>query len=182
MNKTLIIAALATFSLFACRTEKQHIEYWAGRTIEIDSTLPFTVQGLDTVQYDQYFNSPYKMLVWADSLGCTSCQLQLDKLKEFVEFTERELHAKLPVLLYLNNKDVNKMVVMLRTSTYKTPVYIDNNTTSKLADYKFSKNPDLNVFLLDSTNKVVVIGYPIHNEKIKDLYFKKLMKSMAERN
>lgn len=65
--------------LFSCKeTDKERITRlmleWQGREVQFPSKMTFTKLGFDTVDY-KIPESEYKILVYVDSLGCTSCKL-----------------------------------------------------------------------------------------------------------
>ena len=173
MKKIIILICL---SLFSCDENKQidESEYWINRPITINHDMQYTVYGLDTVDYNHYDNAKYKMFVYVDSLGCTSCNLELHKLKKFLNLLDERMDIKLPVLLYFNNMNVNKITTLLRSYRYNDPVYIDLN--GYMAN-KYEFTEDLSAFLLDSLGNVKLIGYPPHDIRLEQQYLNELVKT-----
>ena len=63
------------------------------------------------------------------------------------------------------------LFLLLCIQNFDVPVCIDrNNSLYKLN--RFPSNAMLQTFLLDEHNKVLAIGNPMHNPKIKELYMK----------
>jgi hypothetical protein len=60
---------------------------------------------------------------------------------------------------------------VLRTEKFVYPVCIDEKDSLNILN-KFPSEMEYQTFLLDRDNKIIAIGNPIHNSKIKNLYLK----------
>lgn len=120
--------------------------------------------------YNSYFvdTARFKILTYVDSLGCTTCKLQLPKWKNFLSSLDSaQLSAS--VLFFFNSSSVHEICHLLKRFDFNYFVYWDvkdnlNHLNHFPADFRFQ------TFLLDSHNRVLVIGNPIHNPLIKELY------------
>lgn len=112
-------------------------------------------------------SSSYKILVYVDSSGCSSCKLQLNKWKEFID----EIKPKPNFLFCIHSKDEKEINFIRRRYQFFFPIYQDINDTLNKLNH-FPKDERFHTFLLDSNNRVRVIGNPVHNPKIKELYLK----------
>lgn len=131
--------------------------------------------GRDTVLFKEYHNAKTKIFIFVDSLGCTSCKLQIKELHTFNKYLKDELKTDIPILMYFDNKNIGDVAAILKTHGYKKPVIID--TTGELAKrYTFSNNLTLNCFLLDSLNRVILVGYPMHNKEVEQMYINEILK------
>ena len=159
--------------LFSCKeTDKERITRlmleWQGREVQFPSKMTFTKLGLDTVDY-KIPESEYKILVYVDSLGCTSCKLQLGKWKEFIAKLDSTTGGAVPVLFFFQSKNLQEINHIIRNNRFDLPVCIDSNGEFNNLN-NFSNDPLCQTFLLDKDNRVKVIGNPIHNLNVKDLY------------
>lgn len=73
----------------ACTESREEAVYrlvkeWTRKEIKFPERSVFTVQGKDTVDFT-FHEADYKVLVYVDSVGCTSCKLQLDRWKKLIE-------------------------------------------------------------------------------------------------
>ena len=136
----------------------QLVTQWQGKEIIIPSNSVFTIQGKDTV--DVNLNTEHKILVYVDSAGCTSCRLQLHKWKEFIAQVDTVAKEPVQFLFYLTPKSVKEARYITRRDDFTYPMCVDIN------------NEMFHTFLLDAENKVQVIGNPIHNSAVRDLYLK----------
>lgn len=83
----LLLCVLALFS--SCKeSEKDKIarlvEEWEGKEILFPARSVFTIQGKDTVNFS-FVDADYKVVTYIDSVGCTSCKLQLPRWKQFMQ-------------------------------------------------------------------------------------------------
>lgn len=113
-------------------------------------------------------------LLWGD---CHSCIADLKKWEKFYQFVENKKEVE--ILFYLYTSDLK----FFRKSLYKKKIhkyplildkklkYIDRN---KLP----FKNKTYQTFLLDSNNKVILVGNPIHGDKLMKLYKKEINKRL----
>jgi hypothetical protein len=70
---------------------------WYGKQIIFPDNLVFTRYVTDTVDY-RIPESEFKILVYMNPIGCTSCQLQLLKWKEFIASVDSATGGQTPFL------------------------------------------------------------------------------------
>ena len=132
----------------------------------------FTRFVTDTVPY-RIPKTDYKVVVFVDSVGCISCKLQLPKWKEFIHEVDSLSDGNVPFVFFFQTKDVRELRYILRRDNFPYPVCIDTEDSF----YKLNRFPGemmFQTFLVDSENRVKVIGNPIHNLSVKDLYLKEI--------
>ena len=163
--------------LFSCqKTPQEHItqlvEEWQGKEVRFPETPVFTRQLSDTVDY-RIPETEYKVLVYVDSIGCTSCKLQLPKWKEFITYVDSVSGGQVPFLFFFQSKDNKELRYILKRDNFRLPVCVDSqNEFGKLN--RFPSEQMFQTFLLDKDNRVKVIGNPIHNLSVKELYLKEI--------
>ena len=171
--KYLICAAC--FVLLSCNRTKQEavdvLNNWLGKEIVFPSDLVFTVQGEDTIYDVTKLKSLYKILTYVDTMGCTSCRLQLQQWKTFLAELNANGSLNVAPCFVLYPKDVKDLVYTLKSNAFDYPVCIDLNDNFNKQNH-LPGNDTYCTFLLDRSNKVIAIGNPIHNPKIKELYLK----------
>ena len=161
------------FILFSCGGNGQQkanhvLEEWIGRKILIPNDLVYTKYGTDTVEYSQAY-ADYKILVYVDTVGCTSCQLQLERWLDWVDCLKNKSSYSVSYLFDFYPKDTEELVDLLRFYDFSVPVCIDG--TDRLNQLnKFPNGGKFHTFLLDRDNKVVLVGSPVNNENIAELY------------
>lgn len=165
---------------FSCKNERkekeqqlaQLVSEWKGKQIVFPENIVFTRYLTDTIDY-QLSPSEYKVLVYVDSVGCTSCKLKLDKWKEFIAYTDSVVQGRVPFLFFFHPRDTKEIGNLLRIEGFARPVCIDMNDRLNQLN-QFPNDITFQTFLLNKHNEVVVLGNPIHNAAVKDLYLKQM--------
>jgi hypothetical protein len=171
MNYKLILLIFVSFAFTNCRGDKQVFEInriikeWTGKTIVFSDIEYFCLKKEDSLSKIFEQPSEYKILLYVDSAGCTSCRLHLDEWKAYIE----ELGEKTSFLLYFHPKHEKDILLALKIARFNYPVYIDKNDELNRLN-KFPANPSFQCFLLNKNNKVIAIGNPTTNYKIWELY------------
>lgn len=85
--RSLLMIFLLGLALFSCTDSKNKevatlLQEWEGRRIVFPSNPTFTIQGEDTVEY--HIKNTYKILIYIDSTGCTSCKLRFTEWRIFM--------------------------------------------------------------------------------------------------
>ena len=117
--------------------------------------------------------SDYKVLVFVDSIGCTSCKLQLSRWKEFIRYTDSISQKNIPFLFFFQFDDQWEIHSLLIRENFDKPICLDRSDSLNQLNH-FPKDIRFQVFLLDKNNKVVVIGNPVHNPNVKELYLEEI--------
>ena len=176
--KSLLYLLSILFLLTPCKENKKEevarlVQEWQGKEIVFPKNITFTRFVTDTVDY-QIPQSDYKVLIYVDSTGCTSCKLQLPKWKELIAYTDSVTGNNIPFLFFFQSKDDKELRYILKRDNFNRPVCIDRNSELDKLN-RFPQNITFQTFLLDKKNRIVVIGNPIHNLAVKDLYLKQIM-------
>lgn len=171
------VSALASIVFVCCSDDNRAtiartVEQWQGRTVQMPEGAVFTVQARDTVAMDVYAPA-HKVLVYVDSMGCTSCRLQLHEWKKFIAEVDSATGGRVPFLFFLSPKSVKEARFITRRDDFTYPICVDmQNRLDSLN--RFPEEDVFHTFLLDGENRVTVIGNPIHNRSVRALYMKTL--------
>ena len=167
---------LLFFAMSCQKNERAKIEFlvkeWNNKEIRFPDNPVFTRFVTDTVPY-RIPKSDYKVVVFVDSVGCISCKLQLPRWKDFMHEVDSLSDGNVPFVFFFQTKDVRELRYILRRDNFSHPVCIDTEDSFN----KLNRFPDVmtfQTFLVDSGNRVKVIGNPIHNLSVKELYLKEL--------
>ena len=144
------------------------VNEWKDKSVIIPVRSVFTVQGKDVVDFN-YRDAEYKILVYTDSVGCTSCKLQLPKWKRMIAEMDSLTGGRVPFLFYFHPKDSKELRFFLRRDNFTYPVCFEEDDYINRLN-RFPSDMTFQTMLLDKENKVVAIGSPVLNPKIKDLY------------
>ena len=116
--------------------------------------------------------SDCKVFMYVDSSRCTECQMSLPKWEKFMKDATFLFGNKVSFSFCassLVNRNTVKLVAL--RSNFSYPISIDSNDIVK-SKLNIPSDSRFHCFLLDENNKVILIGNPVHNPKIKELYFK----------
>jgi len=159
----------------ACKeTEKDKIarlvNEWESRGLVFPETSVFTILGRDTIAFDTD-GCDYRIFTYIDSIGCTSCKLQLFKWKELITEFDSLTHNNTAFLFCFHPKSKKDIAYILKRDKFEYPVCIDDADSIN----KLNQFPDemmFQTFLLNKENRVIAIGNPVNNPKVKELYLK----------
>lgn len=165
---------LILFVLFSSCSGNREIaaryEKWINREIIFPSDMVFTIQLRDTVSFP-FNKTQYKLLTHIDSIGCVSCKLQLDKWKKLMVEVDSLTDGDMQFLYFFSPERLSDVAYHLKINNFDYPVCVDLKDSLDILN-NFPKDDAFNTFLLDKDNRVIAIGNPIHNLKIKELYLK----------
>lgn len=146
------------------------LKEWVGKTILYPSNCYFTVYGKDTVKHSMW-DAQYKIVNYVDSMGCLSCKLNLSKWKVFIVELDSIYTGKTTTALFLSSKRRKEILHLLKRENFDYPICIDEADSFNKLNH-FPTEPAYQTFLLDEDDKVLAIGNPINNPKVKELYLK----------
>ena len=146
------------------------VSEWERKEILFPAHSTFTVQGKDTVDFE-FKDADYKVVTYVDSAGCTGCKLQLPRWKELIAEVDSLTDGRVPFLFYFHPKDKKELRNLTRREGYTYPVCFDEKDDFNRLN-RFPNEMMFQTFLLDKENKVVALGNPVLNPKVKELYLK----------
>ena len=175
--KRLLYILFLLFLLAACRENKKEqfarlVQEWQGKEIVFPQDMVFTRFVTEQVEY-RIPDAEYKVLIYVDSTGCTSCKLQLPKWKELIAHVDSATNGSIPFIFVFQSKDDRELRYILKCDNFDRPVCIDRNNRFNSSN-RFPQDITFQTFLLDKDNKVKVIGNPVHNLAVRDLYLKQI--------
>ena len=172
--RKLFILLLPLF-LFSCIENKGNavamVEQWIGRKILFPNEMVFTRQTVDTLFQVLNQRHTYTIVNYVDSSGCTSCKMQLPRWNELITELNSLSQTGVSFLLILNPKKTSDAIYALKYNDFHYPVCIDLKNDFGILN-QIPSDEMFQTFLLDKENKVLAIGNPVHNPKVKELYLK----------
>ena len=165
------------FTFLSCQDKNKEamlrlVKEWDGKEIKFPARSVFTIQGKDTVDFD-FKDADYKVVTYVDSVGCTSCKLQLPRWIEFMEELESKTKDNVPFVFVFHPKSAKELRHTLRLHGFNHPVFFDEKDDFNALN-RFPDDMMFQTFLLDKDNKVQVIGNPVLNPQVKELYIGKV--------
>jgi hypothetical protein len=114
-------------------------------------------------------DAEYKVLLYVDSSGCSSCRLKLSQWETLMSEADSLFWGNVSFLFFFQPKSKKELSILFRNEKFNHPVFIDmKNNVNRLNH--FPAKPEYQCFLLDKNNKVQMIGNPTASPKIWALY------------
>lgn len=182
--RKIITLMMCIWMLASCQESREEamlrlVNEWNGKEIKFPSRSVFTIQGKDTVDFE-FKDADYKVVTYIDSVGCTSCKLQLHHWKQLVAEVDSLTGGSVPFLFYFHPKDMKELRYLTRRDKFTYPVCFDEQDELNRLN-RFPSDMTFQTFLLDKENKVVAIGNPILNPKVRELYMGLITGSRSEK-
>ena len=173
----LLFFLISVFSVSSCKDRKKQSEIakivteWTGKEIQFSENTPCYVSGKDTLSElcSEQFQKEFKILLYVDSAGCSSCRLKLFEWKQLMEEADSLFHGKVGFLLFFQPKSVREMTYMFARYRFNYPVFMDLKGTMNQLN-RFPQAMEYQCFLLDKDNRALMIGNPTLNPRIWELY------------
>lgn len=169
-----VLLSVAIILFSSCTKKKSDdmarlVDEWRNKEINFPHDLSFTVYGKDTVQYPERLQ--YTIVSYVDSAGCLSCKLRLPMWKKLINQLDSTFSKKVSVLFFLHSERNAELLHSLKENSFDYPICIDEEDKFNSLNH-FPSDMSFQTFLLDKENKVLAMGNPILNPKIKALYLK----------
>lgn len=144
------------FIISACHNLKDDYQRLIGKKLTLDCISHFP-------------NTRFKIVNYQDRNGCTPCKLQPHKWYSIIN--ELDSIGNIPVILIIESDS-------LKINESNLPIYYDANNSFFIAN-DLPSDSRFHCFLLDENNKVILIGNPVQNPKIKELYLRTISERLG---
>ncbi|SEK19796.1 hypothetical protein [Parapedobacter koreensis] len=157
----------------ACKDSKKAsaeklVTEWIGKEIIFPPGSDCSKMGEDT-PCPNLSHTPYKVLVYTDSVGCTSCRLNLHVWKAYMEEIDTLASGKVDFLFYFQPKNRKELDHLLKRDKFEHTVFIDEKGEISQIN-NFPEEMEYQSFLLDRENNVLSVGNPVMNTKMWEVY------------
>ena len=134
----------------------------------------------DTIENIDIFFSAKVKIVSNVFFGCGQCINDLIELDDFVNSFNSD---EIAVIIYGSTDKSNSGIYTFLTikPDFKYPIFSDTSNVFISKNKLPEENMAFHTFLVDKNDSIRVIGSPVLNEKIKDLYIKEINKILEEK-
>lgn len=168
------IVLLVLILPFSCQNKKSKeietiLKKMQGRVVYFPSTLRSVYMGKDTLCPTMLKNEN-KIVVYVDSIGCTECNMKIQEWTDIFKCTRDSL-PNLSIIYIVSPKkgQSQKITSIFRKYEIDYPFFIDSlNQFGNLNE--MPKERKYHTFLIDRQNRIVLVGSPMHSDKIWQLY------------
>ena len=142
--------------LMSCLNKDNNIvsllKEWEQKEILFPKEMYFTTMLRDTTYYN--LQSEYKILAYVDSIGCTSCKLQLSAWSMLINEIDSLYAGRVKFIFAFSPNRIKDIYHAILTANFTYPVYVDKqDSIAKLNRFPLESN--LHTFLLDKNNRVI---------------------------
>lgn len=174
-NLNQVVYLLLSLLFIGCNSAKikKDLQRLQSAAVILPQQGQITILGRDTLIPD-FMWSELKLIVYTDSVGCSSCTVsRMHQWNSFVEYAKQYGNRlKYYHILSPRKQDINKVRIALAGSALEYPVIIDTLGDFGRQNAHIPQNKALHTFLLDENNKVILVGDPLHNKKIEEIFYK----------
>lgn len=144
------------------------IQKWLNKVLIIPENLEIheANQDIDSLE-TKFYSAGIKIVTYLNG-DCSACILDLNKWKEYI--FNGDLDKDIVFLFFVYSTDYSVFEMMNRTEIHFPYPLIYDNLNQFYKANNIPSNRLLQTFLLDSNNKIILIGNPIYSEKLKELY------------
>lgn len=177
-----IICGLALLLFSSCKDQgkkviSEHLDALYGKEVKFVHQDRYIIDGRDTVIH--MTDTPdFKIVIFADSSGCQPCNLRLG-----------EFNLKIRELKLIDKNA--RFIVIVQNSDYRE---FEHNVKHDMPGYPFIYDTEglflkinklpldsrFHAFLLDKNDKIVLVGNPVGNDKLWDLYKRHIRESSTK--
>lgn len=169
-TSTLCLLTLTVLCFCQCSNKDENglssfIEQWQGNKIILPEIMTDIMTG-DTIDID---SSEFTIFTYIDSVGCTGCKMKLPLWSEFMNSLDTITNAEVNHLVVIHSPDKRNTVLELKKYSYGYPIYLDKSNQIDKTN-EFPDDELYRTFLLDKEKRVILVGNPIYNNNLANLY------------
>ncbi len=171
--KTILIGLCLVFGIVSCNNNKlrRDLELFAAQEIVLTPSMRQMIEGRDSVLFIPTAKA-VRLIVWIDSIACSTCRL--DRMYEYDEIINYRKDTndgfEYIILFSPTYESLDEVMSLLDRNRLKYPVFIDEHQAFPAANPHIPADSRLHTFLLDKNGKVVLVGDPVNNPQLWELY------------
>ena len=171
----IVCVCLFFVTLLACRDGRgisEELSVLQSQPIVLPQEKDVVIHNADTV-----FNirgNKLKYIIYNDSLACTSCMINnLISWNPLIEYSKNYKGGLVFYFIFSPaQKDLRLINMFIKNSEFKYRIIVDERKTFARLNPHLPKNHLLHSFLLDENDNVILVGNPLRNKKIEEIFYK----------
>jgi hypothetical protein len=173
MKKYLRLIICCIGGLVACDNKKlyRELELFTSKEIIVPNFMRQMIAGKDSILLNAS-DKTVKLIVWVDSVSCSTCRV--DKMLEYTEtirFYEETGGDFVPIFVFSPPRaKIRNVLLRLNMSQFEYPVFIDEHQAFQAENPHIPVDSRFHTFLLNKNGKVVLVGDPVNNLPLWELY------------
>lgn len=170
--RTIVILVVAHL-VWGCNSSSidHSVREFIGKSVIISDSIVFMNNGTQYTR-DYFDKADFKIINYIDTMGCEECKLHLfdwGRLQRRLD----TLPVNVKVCFVVCSSDIENILHLSRIHRFNYPLLYDS-----VAVFQRSNNiPYVSGFrccLVDSNNRVLLVGSPLYNESLLELYLENL--------
>ena len=168
MKYKLLMVSIISVVLWNCTNSREdYIKKIIGSELVINYESMFKSE--DSVLYLSDIKKPLKIVVYSDSSNCNACDMQFATWKIRFRELNHIANDNIGLIFIINTKNISDMELNARIAQITNLRLYDTQGVFKKNNHVFNHR-DLHTFLLDQNNKVILVGDPLVNHQLFDIY------------
>lgn len=160
---------------------KQEISRFRSHRIIIPADSMLLLQNERDRVIDNVSEKGMKLVVYSDSSGCSSCKTR--NIYEWEPYIRKanESGGALQLLFIFSplTSEIAQLKYALASTALDCPVFIDTLGIFAQCNPHLPDNNLLHTFLLDEGHRVVLVGNPLRNKRLEEMYQKVIGKQLT---
>lgn len=119
---------------------------------------------------------------YEDTTACSSCEIkQTYKWDDFIEEVKAfNKNIGIYFIFSPQRKNIDIFYFLITTNPPASPIFVDTTNIFLRSNPHIPKNPALHTFLLDENNKVILVGNPLENKHIEEMFWRTVKEKSGE--
>lgn len=178
LNKILpYILCISLFAVVSCRNKMaDKVDMMISKKVAIDTMAMNVVKPMRSLYGSINNKEKYKLIVFYDDKECLSCKA--GKLNEWHGLLSRIYYDYQNVVVYFifspAHNDVMKLKEVLASQRFGHVIYVDDRGIFRKQNPWLPNESLYHTFLVDYDNRIVLVGNPLQNAKISEMFFKRI--------
>lgn len=147
---------------------KNEVETLVGKTLILPSKL--TVQALSK-ESEIELQRVHKIITFINADECIPCLMKLQQWSQVIEEFRRDFSSEFMFVMIVESKLTKEIMIHVKNEHFSHPILFDDANKIK-NENKIATEYEYQTFLLSPDNKILAVGNPTINAKIKKLYVK----------
>lgn len=178
-NKIILIPVLCAFVFTACHGRlTENVNNMMYKEVQLDTIDMEAINPRRNIYISNDSDKAFTLIVYNDESECISCNV--NNLNEWHRFLTQvyslDNGVKVCFVFSPEIESVDEIRALLQRQCFGHPVFVDSAHVFEKANPWIPKESIFHIFLLDKNNKIVLVGNPLQNQKINQLFFEVISK------
>lgn len=152
--------------------EQEALSAIIGKEVVFPEGMVWQIQNTP-IDYDST-SADYRIVTYVDSTGCTQCQMKLERWSFIMDELSTAEDTDIELMVVVKSPKTLDLDYIVKNSNFLHPICFDSagvfNSHNEIPTKAAHRT-----FLLDSSNRIIAVGNPAINPKVRDLYKKLIL-------